>query len=132
MLSLITSVVVKWFVKISSVSASRSSLAAAAAAAGAVFTCRTDMQSPGSGAQAASNKDGRYAALQLSIDTHSFKRDMLSQPTHLPLPASLLLISLCVYSYPALTCSINISSCGRGGDGVLHTATCYWSLGAES
>jgi len=85
-----------------------------------------------SGAQAASNKDGRYAALQLSINTHSFKRDMLSQPTHLPLPASLLLISLCVYSYPALTCSINISSCGRGGDGVLHTATCYWSLGAES
>ena len=107
MLSLITSVVVKWFVKISSVYASRSSLAAAAAAAGAVFTCRTDMQSPGSGAQAASNKDGRYAALQLSIDTrgHSFKRDMLSQPTHLPLPASLLLIILCDYSYPASTCS---------------------------
>ena len=43
MLSLITSVVVEWFVKISSVSASRSSLAAAAAAAvGAVYTCRTD------------------------------------------------------------------------------------------
>ena len=42
MLSLITSVVAEWFVKISSVSASRSSLAAAAAAVGAVYTCRTD------------------------------------------------------------------------------------------
>jgi len=63
-------VVVKWFVKISSVSGSRSGLAAAAAAAavGAVFTCpygQRRVQSPGSGA---SNKDGRYAPLQLSSD----------------------------------------------------------------
>ena len=100
MLSLITAVVVKWFVKISSVSGSRSGLAAAAAA-GAVFTCpyrQRRMQSPGSGA---SNKDGRYAPLQLSIDTRVTCCDMLSQPTHLSLPASLLLIALCDYSYPA-------------------------------
>jgi len=99
MLSLITAVVVKWFVKISSVSASRSGLAAAAA--GAVYTCpsvQRRMQSPGSGA---SSKDGRHAPLQLSIDTRVTCCDMLSQPTHLSLPASLLLIALCDYSYPA-------------------------------
>ena len=66
--------VVKWFVKISSVSGSRSGLAAAAAAAaGAVYTCpygQRRMQSPGSGA---SNKDGRYAPLQLSSDAQLTK-----------------------------------------------------------